>query len=274
MALTISPPLVEIETEAGESFIQKIFLYNETNQLLSVYPDLQNFIPDKETGLPQYLGNNDPLAAASWIKLPVTKVDLQPNEKKDLLLNIKVSKLAEPGGHYVALFWGEQPLENNGVATANRLAIIFLFKISGQIKEELKIVSLEENKNSKGEDVFNLVLENIGNIHLRPKGEIKIFDREHKEKGIVEINTLNQTILPQSQRSFEINWPEAQKFWGTHYAQAQVVYGGKKQELTSPEIKFFLRSKNHWGTIIGLAVAGFLLGAIAFMAKKRKQQIV
>lgn len=266
-ALTVGPSLLEVEAEPGETFIQEIKLFNETNQPLTLYPVLENVSPKKETGQPQFLGNKDVLGAARWISVSTDKIVLKSGELKKVLLNIRVPKLlVQPGGHYAALFWTDQPPKSAGIGVANRVGTIFLFKIKGQVKEELKIMSFEKEKDVL---VFNLQVENSGNTHLKPAGQVIISNWRHRPVKTIFINPLGQLILPQSRRQFRLT-EESLGGWGRFYAQAKINYGAGNQEVVSAEAAYWLWPKNWGWKIFELVALALFIWVAVKIARKRQ----
>jgi len=265
-ALALAPALIKIDGEAGESFIQKVTLYNDVNKKIILYPSLENFKPHPETGAPVYLGNTDINAAASWIQLNSNALEINPGEKKDIILNIKISELAEPGGHYAALFWSDEP-NTGAVNTANRIAQIFFFSVKGEVKESLQLVNFTKKINNNLV-TFDLNLENNGNIHLEPSGEIKIFNWK-KELMVAEvINPLKQNILPQSRRVFNTSWSKNNLQYGLYYATADVFYGADNKELKTDFIKFWILPENFFSWVGGGVVVIVLLIIVLFKVRK------
>jgi len=195
-ALSLAPALVEVDAEPGETLVQKLRLFNETDQAVTVYPSLENWQPQSDSSQPKFLGDTDPFGAARWIEVPIEKVTLLSGEARDLLLKIKVSALAEPGGHYAALFWSNQPSKNVGIGSASRVASLFLFRVKGAIKEDAQIISFVK-KDIDWPLNFSLRLENLGNVHFAPQGSIEIVNWRNKKVGEIQINSLGQSILPQ-----------------------------------------------------------------------------
>ena len=179
------------------------------------------------------------------------------NNLKKVLLNIRVPKLlVQPGGHYAALFWTDQPPKNAGIGVANRVGTIFLFRVKGQIKEELKIMSFEKEKDALA---FDLQVENGGNTHLKPAGQILISNWQHQPVKTIFINPLGQLILPQSRRQFRLA-EDSLGDWGKFYAQAKINYGADNQEAVSSEVVFWLVPANwQWQILGGLAITIFLI---------------
>lgn len=265
-ALTIGPPLVEVKADPGEGMIQKMRLYNESAITQTFYPSLENFSPDKENNAPIFAGDVNPLGAARWIKVPVKSVTLKAGEAKDILLNIKVPDLMTPGGYYVALFWSDQAPGKSGINVANRLATLFLFRINGTIKEELKIVDFQNQIKDDGVD-FNLRIENSGNAHLQPTGELQITDWRGKEVKSFPVNNFRQNILPLSQRGFNFSW--SAPGWGKYYAQVQLKYGENNVEVESRKIGFWLWPVLGLREVIGVIFVIAVLVTGFVVAKKK-----
>ena len=267
-ALTLGPALIEAEAEPGESLWQKIKLFNETNQTLTIYPSLENFQPSKDNKQPEFLGDNDPAGAARWIKVPINQIKLKSGEAKEVMLKIQIPSLAEPGGHYVALFWSEQSMKNVGIGTVSRQAILFFFKIKGEIKEEAKIIFFTRKADSRPLE-FSLRLENSGNIHLKPVGKLGVTNWWGQKKGEILFNPLAQAILPQSQRQFDLSWPGAKASWLPYFVSGKILYGSVAKELKISLTKFWLLPEN-WTWKIGRMAFVIILILLALKIVKRK----
>lgn len=272
-ALTVAPALVEVEAEPGETLFQKIQLLNETDQPLTIYPSLENFKPRKESNLPEYLGNDDPLAAARWISVPVSEVKLTSGEIEEMLLQIKVPQTAKSGGHYVALFWLDQPPQNQGIGTASRVPALFLFKIKGDIKEEAEILSIEEKSALDDAKEFSLSLKNKGDVHFKPGGVWEIFNWRGKKVGETAINPVGQVILSQGQRQFNSLWPEADQHWGPYSVRAKLTYGSDSKEIVTPRIKFWLLPQNLGGRIVGGGIILLLIWVGIRLARRKSKSL-
>ncbi|MCX6779043.1 MAG: hypothetical protein NTU97_02325 [Candidatus Magasanikbacteria bacterium] len=264
-ALSLSPALVKLELNPGETKIQIIKLFNETDQTISFYSSVENFTPDKKTNVPFFLGNQDPLGSARWFVISPSQVTLKSGEKQDVVVKISAPRIAEPGGHYAAIFWSNVPPQDGGLKTANRLASLFLLTIKGEIKENLEIVSfLKKTSEPLG---FNLEIENKGNIHLQPAGHILVTNSKGEQVSLIPINSLKQNILPQSRRSFDFVSTE-NLTWGKYTAQA-TIYFGKDRVINSQEIIFWLWPNHLLGGVLSFLVAVLVLFVIYKLAKQK-----
>ncbi|OGH71520.1 MAG: hypothetical protein A3G00_04900 [Candidatus Magasanikbacteria bacterium RIFCSPLOWO2_12_FULL_43_12] len=266
-ALSLAPALIDVEAEPGESLVQKITLFNETNQEVTVYPRTENFEPQKESPAPQFLGDSDPFGAARWIIAPIKKAVLKSGERMEILLKIKIPDAAEPGGHYATLLWSEKPAEDTGIGTSSRVGVLFLFKIKGGVKEEAKIISFQKTSDKQPVE-FVLRLQNDGNVHLKPGGTIKIVNWRGKTTAQLPINPKGQSILPQSQRNFAAIWANENFFPGWYSARVEVVYGVSAKTL-STRMNFWLWSVGFGNKILSLILVLLLGGIIFKMARRR-----
>ncbi|MBI5023235.1 MAG: fibronectin type III domain-containing protein, partial [Candidatus Magasanikbacteria bacterium] len=271
-ALSLSPALVEVKAEPGETLIQKIRLFNETNQTITVYPSLENFQPQLDGSQPKFLGDNDPFGAARWIEVQIKQVILKSGEAKDLLLKIKVSAVAEPGGHYAALFWSNRPGKNLGIGSASRLAQLFLFKVKGAIKEDARIISFVKKENDVSLE-FTLRLENFGTVHLAPQGSIEIVNWRNKKVKEIKINALGQSILPQSQRQFDVSLTTDKLALGFYSARVKLFYGESGKELNS-KINFWIMPTALFSKLLGLAIVIILIWLGIIIARRKSRVFV
>lgn len=266
-ALSLAPALVDVEVEAGESLTQEITLFNETDQPVTVYPILENFQSKVGTSAPQFLGDKDPLGAARWIFVPVESVNLASLKREEISVEIRVPDTAEPGGHYTALLWSEKPLKDAGISTASRVGTLFLFTVKGDIKEAVQIVSFQK-KQSGWPAEFELRLQNDGNVHLKPGGEIEIVNWRGKTIAKLPINSTGQSILPQSQKNFLVDWSGEQSAFGWYSALADVSYSPVAGELEA-RVNFWLWPRNLGNKILGIILIVSLVWLILRLARKR-----
>lgn len=266
-ALTIGPPVIEANLEAGETVIQKIKLFNETEKSLVVYPVLENFLPQPGTGAPQYFGDTDFAGPARWIKLPATEILLKSKEIKELLLTVKAPKNAEPGGYYAALSWVEKNKTKTGIGSVNRVSHLFLFKIKGAVREKVEIIYLDRKEKDASEQ-FELLAENSGTIHTRPTGQLRVNNWLGRQVFVAPINALQQNILPQSRRQFLLPGPNDLGF-GKYTVTASLNYGAENKKTAENKIVFWILPPA-WGiNFLGILLI-ILLAKIIYQKAKRK----
>jgi len=264
-ALTISPALVKIELNPGETQTQIIKLFNETDQTLSFYSAVENFAPDKTTNAPIFLGNQNILGVARWFNIDQSQIILKSGERGEVAVKISAPRIAEPGGYYAAVLWSDVPPQVGGVKTANRLATLFLLTIKGQINADLQISAFQ--KKTGVPLGFDLEIENKGNIHLQPTGSVSIINRKGEQVSTLLVNPLKQIILPQSKRSFELVGTDILG-WGKFTAEAQISFGQDKI-LKSQKIVFWVWPEHLIGIVLSFVVIILVVLGVFKIAKSK-----
>ncbi|MFH0853701.1 MAG: hypothetical protein V1853_04835 [bacterium] len=216
-ALTLIPPSFETAVDPGVSLDTTIKLYNETQNTLQLYPEAVSFTADGETGNPTYVFDELEVGAATWFDLPTGPVTLGAGERIVIPITINPPADAEPGGHYVTVFFGTEPPDTTGsgsVSIGTKLGSLFLLRVFGDVEEAGTIV---EFLTEDGATSFNHLpvtlftrFQNTGNIHLRPAGNITIKNILGGETAVLEFNPNGGATLPDTIRRYENIWEKAQ----------------------------------------------------------------
>ena len=214
-ALTISPPKFELDGNPGSIIKQVIKLFNETEEAKVFYPSLQDFVARGEAGEPGLVEKSE-FGLSEWVKIDTGPIFLSGKERKEIGFVVEVPENAEPGGHYAAILFSTQPPEKmqgaTPIAIAGKVGSLVLLKVGGEILESGKLVEFD-TKDGKSFFThlpidFYVRFENLGNVHLKPQGQIKI-------TGLLDITSTPTTLLvneaggnalPQSIRRYDVNW--------------------------------------------------------------------
>lgn len=215
LALTISPPKFELDGNPGSIIKQVVKLFNETEEARVFYPSLQGFVARGEAGEPGLVAESE-YGLSKWIEIAPGPISLAPKERKEIGFVVEVPENAEPGGHYAAILFSTQPPEKmqgaTPIAIAGKLGSLVLLKVGGAVIESGKLI---EFNTKDGKSFFTHLpvdfyvrFENLGNVHLKPQGEIKI-------TGLLDITSTPATIavnnaggnaLPKSIRRYDVSW--------------------------------------------------------------------
>lgn len=246
--MTLSPPSFEMTLEPGTETAYTIRITNPTKNLVELYPSAGNFSASGEGGEPKYeigdkaIENDSRYSIASWVGFFEPKIAILPEQVVEFRFRIKVPENAEPGGHYGVVFLGTKPPEDKSpesqVALSTMVGSLLLVRVPGDVHEEANIdeFSIPWFFFSPPID-FIVYLKNIGNVHVRPRGDITVLNWRGREETRIDINPAKGSILPESRRKFDTLWnPEAKYFWempiGRFYATLKIDYGEDHQELS------------------------------------------
>jgi len=237
--LTISPPILELETKPGETYNQIIKITNPTNNLIEVYPQVMNFRASGEGGEPAFYPATEEEAnfsLAQWIKFNQSKVALTPEQVVEFNYSIEVPADAEAGGHYGVIFFATQPPkaeeDQSQISISSMIGSLILAKVPGTIIEKGFLESFKANRiYLKLPATFQVRISNLGNVHFKPRGDITIKGMFGGESDKIQLNQARGNVLPDSIRKFEEKWNPEKIIIGRYTADLRVVYGESEKTL-------------------------------------------
>ncbi|HDQ22716.1 MAG TPA: hypothetical protein ENN28_01950 [Candidatus Uhrbacteria bacterium] len=286
-AITISPPIIELEAAKGDIIQQSLKVRNEENRAVTYYLSAERFIATGETGAPEFIGED--VGLATWIKFPYKSISIPAGETIELPFAIEVPNYASPGGHYAVVFLSTVPpettKETSQVAIAAKIGSLILVKIAGDIKESAAISEFKTVSDTYASlpiDFYARV-ENNGNTHIKPRGTILIKNMWGSVAGSVAVNEQGGNVLPDQIRKFEASWVKnpnsvgATTFWGKYRQQKEnYAFGRYKADLTlnyGTAGKVLTASTNFWVIpwhviIVNLFILIIIAGILYFGIKK------
>ncbi len=279
-ALTVSPPVIEFDARQGDSIVDVIKLYNETDEEKTLTGTVQSFKALNETGAPSFSSVEESTDLATWLKLDETTITLAPDERKDILFNINIPEDAEPGGHFAGILWsaGDAPeTGGTGVGITVKTGTLVLVRVAGEVNETGRVASFTADRQSYNYLPVNFAVrfENFGNVHLKPTGVVEIKNLIGRKVISLPVNGDLSNVLPDSIRKFDLVWQntevpagasewqkERENFaWGKYTATLILNYGVDGQ-VTTASLAFWVFP---WRvTLFYIAVALLIILLIIF----------
>jgi hypothetical protein len=246
-ALEISPPVIELKANPGQTIQTKVNLRDVSTTSLVVKSQINDFVASGEDGNPKILLDDtevNPYSIKDWIS-PLSDLTLESKKTKDLVVTISVPSNASPGGYYgVVRFTATPPeLEGTGLSLSASLGALILLRVNGDVKEEMTIESFWAQKDDKTSWLFESTpiqfverLNNNGNTHEQPSGQITITDMFGNKVATVNVNMPVRNVLPQSIRKFEQTLDSStignKVLFGRYKAELKMTYGPDNTVLT------------------------------------------
>src|SRR3989344_915171 len=270
LSLSVTPPIFQLNVKPGDTWTSALKLVNSNPYDLTLYTIPVNFNSSDEEGHAEFrpildtAGNSVDLA--SWIDITREPI-LIPREKSvDITFTIRLPKDASPGGHYAAILVGTQPpnTQKQGeiVRISSFVSSLIFIRVPGDIREEGYIQSFSsENVFYQKPDVsFTLRFENMGNVHLRPAGDITIYNMFGRERGKIPINDTDGdfgNVLPKSVRRFDFDWKGDGSIFeiGKFSAVATLTFGSDGRQNVSRSTFFWVIPIK---PVLGIAGGGIL----------------
>jgi len=280
---SISPFFQEItleENQAGADF----YLEVENNKS---YPAVfristVDFGALNQSGGVAFLGNSEDFSQkyglSSWMNLEKDAIVINPGETQEIKVSLENRKALSPGGHYGAVLFKMEENGNKQNEEADSVSLnpsfaslVFLRKLGGEIYGlNLKNYELKHNPFSFSNEL-SLSFQNSGNVHITPRGTVKIFDPLGREvkKGI--INGASGIILPESSRFFSLTLKNKAFIFIPGYYRLAIDYryNGSDDSLARNE-KFLIIPAPFIAFISALGI--ILVGYLKFRKRKNEKK--
>jgi hypothetical protein len=282
LTLALSPIIMEVKVDPGSSQIQKIGVNNKSSKAQGIRVYAQNFFASDEFGGVTFdNSSSSSYTAKDWLNFQKNNLVLAPKEQENLVFTIQAPKKAEPGGHYAVVFF--EPIEspelsqNSSLGVTGRVGALLFITVSGQILEKGRVLGASSSDKCSGVSCsfktkrfrewgpvpFEFRFENTGNIHVKVKGKIEIYNIFRQK--IAEIPVDEKTVLPKSIRYFEAKWLREPLF-GRYTAKLAITYGSLR--VTDQAQTSFWAIP--WKILSGFAILGLIF--TFFVRQKRKKR--
>ncbi len=214
-ALGASPLRVEYSGHPGDIVEGQLTVRNTTDEPRLIKISTSDFMVNNETESLLFIDGRDTGYAHSlkdWFILPENDLTIGPKEKKIIPYKIQISEGAQSKGYYGALFVESAPL-NREQSTAGvsinlnvRVAHLVLLKVEGNLREKVAIQNFMVIKDSEDSAMFEIVMENNGNVHSSPEGIIEVIDKNGNIVQKLPINEGKHNILPSSKKTYKTDF--------------------------------------------------------------------
>ncbi len=260
VTLSVSPPVFELSANPGDELKNVIRVSNPHEEPLKVSVDTRNFVAVGEGGSVGLTEEETPFSLASWISVSPTEAVIPGETSRYFNVQTNVPANAEPGGHFGSVVFrtGGGAVQQTGASVAQELGALFLLRVAGKVTEEGELASFAAEKNfwEYGPVAFDLRVENLGNVHIKPQGKIKITNIFGKE--VAEVEVAPQNVLPGAVRRFTPSW-DRKNVIGKYTANLSLVYGSDSEVLSSSTTFYAFPYKIGGAALVGIIALGFLL---------------
>lgn len=242
-AITVSPPLIEIEADKGDTINQTLKVRNETDAPVTYYLTSERFTAGGEEGAPVFVGED--IGLSTWMDFPVEAITIPGSETIEVPFTINIPDFAGPGGHYAAIFLSTIPPDKregtSQVQIASKIGSLVLVRIAGEITEGAEIKEFKTMADTYDSLPVDFVtrVENTGNVHVKPIGTVLVKNMFGSIAGQVAVNDAGGNVLPKQIRKFETSWvknpnvTQANTFWGKYRQQKEnYAFGKYTAEMT------------------------------------------
>ncbi len=275
---TVSPMMQEVvldEGETAETYVATVA--NETEAIATFELSVIDFGSLDESGGVAFLGATGALeekyTLASWMQPEASEMTLSPGETRSIRVRIENRESLSPGGHYGALIFKNTSLARPdvpNVAINQIFSSLVLVKKTGGARYSLELASLEHaDKWFRFERSVVPRFQNSGNVHLTPRGEVRVTDPLGRIVYRGVLNEGSAIILPETFREypFKLFSVERAILPGYYSFDFSYRYDGQ-EEKTLWSKRFF-----YFPPFSGISIGGAAMMLVAFLWYRRRKKV-
>jgi hypothetical protein len=162
--LKINPLRSQIALDPGNTTVGILSLTNESDKVITVQLSSENFGVTNENYDYKFMREE----SASWVHFIDDKVELRPEEKKQISYSLAIPANATPGGYDIALLATIEQAQSTSVVTEyRRVASLIYLDINGETEKKGSLLAFDIPWFSASNSVpYQMRIANQGNSHL------------------------------------------------------------------------------------------------------------
>jgi hypothetical protein len=221
---SVDPPRAELVIPPGKRRGKTITINNtkadQPSHLVTYVTDVI-FLPDGTHDFPP--AGSTEWSAAKWIQVSPTELDVPAGKSAEVRISASVPEDAK-GGYYAMVFFESMPSYTQpGIGVNFRIGALVDITVPGTAVLQAKLANLAVSPpQSILIDIYN-----EGNVLIRPKGRLKIFDPSGGKVSQEDFNPDRLGVLPRTLRRFthKLKTPLTR---GTYRLRAELDYGARQ----------------------------------------------
>ena len=207
--VTVSPVFFDLSANPGGTINDKIRIRNNTTSPLPIKLTVKKLSGDLNGEIT--LKNDDSDNTTTWIKFNEDSFVANPLEWTDVPFSIDIPENAAYGYYFAISFEQDDtsPLARTGAKITGAAAVPILLNVRKEgAKAQAKLLefSIKDKVLEYLPAEFNIKLQNTGNVHIRPHGNIFISNGSGSDVATLDVNAGLANIIPNTQRSFTSSW--------------------------------------------------------------------
>lgn len=275
--ITISPFLREVRFSADEATKDfSIEITNNTGQAQSFNLSVLDFGSLDDSGGVVFAGSDastlvKKYGLSGWLQLDQKSLSIEPNKTAEIKATIVNDKFMAPGGHYAAVV---ASINSPGAEASNEIninqqlsSLILATKVGGE-RYDLKLNKIStEGSWVRLPKSVTLKFNNPGNVHVVPRGTVKILSVGGEVVAQGVINEESGFVLPETSRAIAVEmysvgsvglWP------AMYHLQVDYRYDGISKFVRKDQSLYFINTT-------GLAKILILLSAAYWIYRKARK---
>lgn len=209
--LSVTPIFYDLSADPGKTIKNKIRFRNNNSTSVNLKIELKKLSPKDDTGDVKLDDLSETDDFVNWVQFEKTKVTARAKEWTDIGFSITVPEEAAFGYYWAFYLTPDQDAtpEDGTAEYTGAVAIPVLLNVKKEgavVDSTIVSFKTEHNFQEYLPEKFLTTINNPGNIHIKPVGNIFIKNWRGEEVESLKFNDGGGNILPNSNRTFENIW--------------------------------------------------------------------
>ena len=215
--LGTAPASEKLQLQPGEKHEGEIVVWNLSEEPATYNIYIRGFRqignqPGTAIMLTEEEENRALYSAASWVTVSRERVNLIPNRNEKIFYELNVPENATKGEYTVIISFISEELDESLRGTAAFTALSsgtpILVRVGDEFTENAELLKFTTDRNFYETPTirFETTLNNLGDTHITPVGEIILTNIFNQEVGKIFFNENGQSILRDNSADYETVW--------------------------------------------------------------------
>ncbi len=261
----IKPAVIEDRVNPGDTYSFTLQVTNIAEVERTFFLVAQDIKLLDDRGQPVFVEPGEPTGyeLSSWVKMPQESVTLGAGETRDVPFTIQVPANASPGSHFGGVFMDSRAprLRASGAGIGVMVGSVISLRIAGDVTEDARLreFSTQALVYNEANVEFTALVENLGNVLIRPQGFLEITDMWGSKVGQVRVNESGAAIFPFAERSYITQWEDDGFAFGRYQVVLSLTYGDDARKTVAGTLSFWVLPLKPILTVLGALIGGVLL---------------
>ena len=273
VSITAIPPRLELEGLPGATLQETLKVRNQSDTEMAFSIKISDFIVNNDKGTPLAVEEivSGRWSLASWLTVSPTKIILPPKQTSALDLVVNIPDNALPGGHYAMVTYsptneGLIGQDKTGSAVEPKVGSLIYLSVIGDVTEAVYLKQFKSEIKFKQYGPMTLFaeIENLGDVHVRPSGNITITNL--LGKTVITLPLKEHNIFPFASRTYDLAFPG--KWHLGRYTATLTAFAGASQLPINGLIYFWIVP---WKEMLIIIIALIVLIVIVSKMVRRKK---
>ena len=225
--LQVMPSYQIFELEKGKKESGQVTITNTEQEEIQVTPTTKNWF---------VLPANKQFKSEDWLSTTEKKFVLQPGESKVIHFTASAPKKAV--GELVGMVSLRTRSASRGTIEFVMSVAVYV-AVKGTEKLDVRLSAFTVTPSTDGVSA-GVLLQNTGNVHIRPRGMLKVFNEQSEPLAFFELGK-GQPVFPGNTGSFMKSLKEFQLAPGRYVTEIKITDTDREQEIVNTRKKFTVK---------------------------------